>query len=141
MDAVAGFLAFECVHSFGSLDNSNFPIFDWLFILVPGLMALIFGACALVILFCAFGMKGRKRHLKFYDTHLIADPEWPIGAAGGTFEKSQFERVDMSRTGHSNGDPRYSVKLIGTGRALPICRFRNEEEAKLVTDWVRAWLD
>lgn len=136
----AGFLGWECVEQIRGLDDSTVSAFDWPFILMPGFMALIFGTVALVIIFFAVGMKGRKRSLKFYEDHVVADSEWPIGAKGGRFEKNRFERVDMSRTGSSNGDARYSVKLLGPDLALPICRFRNEEEAGAVHDWAREWL-
>lgn len=139
--AASLFLGWQSIDGFLGLSDSGFAVFDWIFIIVPGVMAAIFGITAFVIFTIAVGMGGRKRTLKFYQDFVVADPEWPIGAKGGKFEKSRFERVVTSRTGHSNGDPRYSVKLLGAGIAVPICRFRDAREAQFMADWVREWLE
>jgi len=137
---VTGFLVWESIQSFLHMDDSDLGFLDWPFVLIPGFMALVFGAIGLILMGSTIGLKGRKRTVQFHKDTVIADPEWGLGTSGGTFRKDEFDKVDLTRIGHSNGDPRFSVKLVGPQKAVTACRFRNAEEAELMADWVREWL-
>ena len=138
--AVACFLAWDSAQSFLHSDESDLAFLDWPFIIIPAIMALVFGTIGLAVTGSAFALKGRKRTLQFQRESVIADPEWGLGTSGGTFRKDEFSKVDSTRIGHANGDPRFSVKLVGPEKAVTVCRFRNAEEAGLMAEWARGWL-
>lgn len=94
-----------------------------------------------VLLGVAVRISGRQRSLTVEgDQLLVESRSKDRRLARDLYRRSDFERLDVASSGHSNGQPRYSVNLTGREVELRIFSWASEEQVAVVAPRIEAWL-
>ncbi len=111
--------------------------------LIFGMVGMLVAVGAFVTFILGISKLGTSEKYTF-KTDVIVKEKLRSGVSKSktTIQKSSFKKVEVKSNGNSNGEERYSVKLIDKGSEKPLKIFSwvNHEVTELVEHKVKAWL-